>query len=353
MNTNEIIQILSTVKHPETGTDIATSGVLQDVRVDANKINVSLIFKSNDAFVASIKEAVAKEIRLRYPWTEITVSAIRKESAPVKKKEVPEIGLDKVKHIIAVASGKGGVGKSTVSTNLAVALARSGYKTGLIDADLYGPSIPKMFGTEGAQPVMVNRDGHELIEPVERFGVRMLSIGFFVSPDDPVIWRGPMAVGALKQLTKQGDWGDIDYLLVDLPPGTGDIHITMVQELRFSTAVIVTTPQEVALADAIKGVNMFLNPKINVPVAGIVENMAWFTPAELPGNKYYIFGKDGGKRMAKQLNIPLLGQIPLVQSIRESGDNGSPIATGESLAAGIFDSIAQKVIDFIKNTQER
>jgi ATP-binding protein involved in chromosome partitioning len=352
MNSDEIIEILSTIKHPETDTDIATSGILHEVRIDADKINVSLIFKSNDAFVASIKEAVAKEISLHYPSMEIKVSAIRKENPPVKKKEIPEIGLAKVKHIIAVASGKGGVGKSTVSTNLAVALARAGYKTGLVDADLYGPSIPKMFGIEGAQPAMVNCDGYELIEPVERFDVRILSIGFFVSADDPVIWRGPMAVGALRQLTKQGNWGEIDYLIVDLPPGTGDIHITLVQELQFSAAVIVTTPQEVALADAIKGVNMFLNPKINVPIAGLVENMAWFTPAELPDNKYYIFGKDGGRQMAEQLNIQLLGQIPLIQSIREGGDSGSPIAVGESSAANIFDSIAQKVIDFVekKNT---
>jgi ATP-binding protein involved in chromosome partitioning len=343
---NDISQILSSIKHPETGMDLVASGILKDVHVDENKINISLIFKSNDAFVASIKDAVTREIRLRYPSADVAISAIRKENAPVKKKnEVSNVGLDKVKNIIAIASGKGGVGKSTVAANLAVALARRGYKTGLVDADLYGPSIPKMFGAEGAQPVMIERDGHELIEPIERYGVRLLSIGFFVSSDEPVIWRGPMAVSALRQLTKQGDWNDTDYLLIDLPPGTGDVHITMAQELALSSAIIVTTPQEVALADVIKGVNMFCNPRINVPIAGIVENMAWFTPAELPDNKYYIFGKDGGKRMAEQLKVPFLGQIPIVQSICESGDGGCPIATLDTLTAAIFDSIAQKIVN--------
>ena len=347
MNTDKLVEILTTIKHPETGTDIVSAGILQEINLNADKLHISLLFKANDAFVSSIKEAIIKEIRTRYPDIETTVAAIRKESAPVKKKEIPDLGLEHVRHIIAVASGKGGVGKSTVSSNLAVALARAGFQTGLIDADLYGPSIPKMFGVEGTQPVMIKRDGHDLIKPVERFQIRMLSIGFFVAPDEPVIWRGPMAVGALRQLTKQADWGEIDFLIVDLPPGTGDVHITLVQELHFSAAIIVTTPQEVALADAIKGANMFLGEKINIPVAGIVENMSWFTPAELPDNKYYIFGRDGGKKMAEQLNIPLLGQIPLVQSIREGGDTGTPIARGESATARIFDSIAQKIVEFV------
>ena len=257
--------------------------------------------------------------------------------------------LPKVKNTLAIFSGKGGVGKSTVSANLAVALAQEGYKVGLLDADIFGPSQPKMFGCEDARPVLEDVDGHELIAPVERFGVRMLSIGFFVNKESPVLWRGSMASNALKQLLTETNWGELDYLLIDLPPGTSDIHLTLVQTLGLTGALIVTTPQQVALADAIKGVGMFLDEHVQVPIIGLVENMAWFTPAELPQNRYYIFGRDGGKELAEELDIPLLGQIPLIQSICERGDGGEPIATDrESLMGIYFRTLARNVAEQIE-----
>ena len=248
----------------------------------------------------------------------------------------PEVGkfLPQVKNVIAISSGKGGVGKSTVSANLAIALARLGYKVGLLDADIFGPSIPKMFSVEDARPYSENIGGRDLIQPIEKYGVKILSIGFFVDPDQAILWRGSMASNALKQLIADANWGELDYFLIDLPPGTSDIHLTIVQSLAITGAVVVTTPQEVSLAAAIKGVNMFVNEKVGVPILGVVENMAWFTPAELPGNKYYIFGKEGGKRMAEAFNIPLIGQIPLVQSICESGDAGIPIAMRQETPDG-------------------
>jgi ATP-binding protein involved in chromosome partitioning len=244
--------------------------------------------------------------------------------------------------VIAIHSGKGGVGKSTISANLAITLAKMGYKVGLLDADIHGPSIPKMFHTEGCRPVSTPVNGRNLIEPIEQYGVKMLSIGFFVDPQQAVVWRGGMASNAIKQLIQDANWGDLDYFLIDLPPGTSDIHLTLVQHLHLTGAIVVTTPQPVALVDARKGVDMFVNEKINVPVLGLVENMAWFTPAELPNNRYYIFGKDGGKQLAEELNIPLLGQVPLVQSIREGGDEGMPIALQDGHpAAQMFEDICQ------------
>ena len=248
-------------------------------------------------------------------------------------------------HILAISSGKGGVGKSTVACNLAVALAQMGYRVGLLDADIHGPSQPKMLHCEDYRPVATTVDGRDLIEPVEAYGVKMLSIGFFISENQAVVWRGGMASNAIKQLIEEANWGELDYFLIDLPPGTSDIHLTIVQQLRLTGAVIVTTPQPVALADARKGVDMFRNEKIAVPVLGIVENMAWFTPAELPSNRYYIFGKDGGKDLAAEMQVPLLGQIPLVQSIREGGDNGEPIALQQGHpAAGFYADIAKQLI---------
>ena len=244
--------------------------------------------------------------------------------------------------VIAIHSGKGGVGKSTISANLAITLAKQGYKVGLLDADIHGPSIPKMFHTEGCRPVSTPVNGRNLIEPIEQYGVKMLSIGFFVDPQQAVVWRGGMASNAIKQLIQDANWGELDYFLIDLPPGTSDIHLTLVQHLHLTGAIVVTTPQPVALVDARKGVDMFLNEKINVPVLGLIENMAWFTPAELPNNRYYIFGKDGGKQLAEELNIPLLGQVPLVQSIREGGDEGTPIALQDGHPASqMFESICQ------------
>ena len=247
--------------------------------------------------------------------------------------------------VIVITSGKGGVGKSTVSSNLAVALANLGYKVGLLDADIFGPSIPKMLSAEGSSPMLVKKDGRDLIIPIINYGVKMLSIGFFVKKDDAVVWRGAMATNALKQLIGDADWGELDYFLIDLPPGTSDIHLTLVQTLAITGAVIVSTPQAVALADAIKGISMFEGDKINIPILGLVENMAWFTPAELPENKYYIFGKDGCKNLAEEKGYELLGQIPLVQSIREGGDEGKPVALNtESITGMAFDALADNII---------
>jgi ATP-binding protein involved in chromosome partitioning len=248
--------------------------------------------------------------------------------------------------VIAIHSGKGGVGKSTISANLAITLAKMGYKVGLLDADIHGPSIPKMFHTEGCRPVSTPVNSRNLIEPIEQYGVKMLSIGFFVDPQQAVVWRGGMASNAIKQLIQDANWGDLDYFLIDLPPGTSDIHLTLVQHLHLTGAIVVTTPQPVALVDARKGVDMFVNEKINVPVLGLVENMAWFTPAELPNNRYYIFGKDGGKELAQEMNIPLLGQVPLVQSIREGGDEGMPIAMQDGHpAAQMFAAICNTLLE--------
>ncbi len=243
----------------------------------------------------------------------------------------------------------GGVGKSTVTSNLAVALAKAGYSVGLLDADIFGPSVPIMFKTEDARPVLEKIDGKDRILPVEKYGVKMLSIGYFVNPDDALVWRGAMATNALRQLINDGNWGELDYLLLDLPPGTSDIHLTLVQTIGITGAVVVTTPQNVALADAVKGISMFKSKNINVPVLGLIENMAWFTPAELPENKYYIFGKDGGKALANKLEIPLLGQIPIVQSIREGGDNGEPAALNDDSIIGLaFADVAQKVVERVE-----
>ena len=256
--------------------------------------------------------------------------------------------MPQVKNIIAVSSGKGGVGKSTVSANLAIALARLGYKVGLLDTDSFGPSMPKMFGVEDVRPYGVEKDGRQLIEPVEKYGVRLLSIGFFVNPDTATLWRGGMATSALKQLIADADWGELDYFILDTPPGTSDIHLTLMQTLSITGAVIVSTPQSVALADARKGIDMYRNDKVNIPILGLVENMAWFTPAELPQNKYYIFGKDGCKNLAKELNCPLLAQIPIVQSICENGDKGTPAASQVDTVTGqAFLSLAQSVVTVV------
>lgn len=344
MYPQQIIDALHTVRYPGTGLDLVTSGMLEDdIRISGLEVSFSLLFeKDNDPFCKSIVKAAETAIKT-YVESNATVNIHLKfkknNLAPTQVK--PAIHA---KHIIAIHSGKGGVGKSTVAANLAIALAKQGYQVGLLDADIHGPSMPKMFHTEDCRPVSIEVDGRDLIDPIEQYGVKMLSIGFFVDPQSAVVWRGGMASNAIKQLIQDANWGTLDYFLIDMPPGTSDIHLTMVQTLQLTGAIVVTTPQPVALIDARKGVDMFRNEKINVPVLGIIENMAWFTPAELPENRYYIFGHDGGKKLAEDLNVPLLGQIPLVQSIREAGDDGMPIAMQDGHpAAEMFTQIAHQL----------
>ena len=331
--TNEsIINALQHVVHPAAGKQIVELNMVSDLYINGLNVELTLTFaKAQDPMKNTIVKACEKALRSYvHPDIQPNIHTIAMQPLP----EPPKKQNLHAKNIIAVASGKGGVGKSTVAVNLAVALAKMGYKVGLLDADIYGPSIPKMLGVEDIQPKLKGVEGHEMIVPVERYGVRMLSIGFFVRPEDALIWRGPMASNAVKQLVHQGEWGDPDYLLIDLPPGTGDVHLTIVQELQVTGAIIVSTPQEVALADAIKGINMFRTEKVNVPILGLVENMAWFTPEELPENRYYIFGNGGCKALAEHENIPLMGQIPIVQNIREGGDNGQPVVVNENSITG-------------------
>lgn len=349
----DILKVLATVKHPESNQDIVSLGMVENIRFSENNLYFNLIFKkTNDPFISSIKKACVKTIKEAFKddlKIEGNIASIVRAEKP-KKESKPKASnpMDSIKNIIAIASGKGGVGKSTIATNLAIALAQTGASVGLIDADIYGPSIPKMFGAENERPGFYKKDNVDMLVPIEKYGVKLLSIGFFVEKGDPLIWRGPMATSTLKQLIFNGDWGSLDYLLIDLPPGTGDIHLTMVQEMPVTGAVIVSTPQDVALSDVIKGINMFKSDKINVPLLGLVENMAWFTPEELPENKYYIFGKDGVKNLAEELNIELLGQIPLVQSIREGGDDGAPSATQDSLTGMAFKTLASSIIKAIE-----
>jgi ATP-binding protein involved in chromosome partitioning len=341
-----IMDALKNVRYPGNGKSLVENEMVEDdIRIDGNKISFSLIFeKPNDPFVKSVIKAAEQAI-LTYAGEEAEIKGNIQAKFRQAAKPEPQKNLSGVKHVIAVASGKGGVGKSTVSSNLAVALARMGYKVGLLDADIFGPSVPKMFGLEDARPMSEQVGGRDLIRPEEKYGVKMLSIGFFVDPNTALIWRGAMASNAIKQLITDGNWGELDYMVIDMPPGTSDIHLTLIQAIEISGAVIVSTPQEVALADARKGIEMFTNDKVKIPILGLVENMAWFTPAELPENKYFIFGKDGVKNLAEQLGVPLLGQIPIVQSIRECGDNGSPIATDEdSLTAHYFLELAKNVV---------
>ena len=343
MYPQQIIDALQHVRYPGTGKNLIESGMLEDdIRISGLEVSFSLIFeKDNDPFRKSVVKAAETAIHTyvdENAVVHIHTKFIKQNMAP-KSDSMENL---RAAHVIAIHSGKGGVGKSTISANLAITLAKMGYKVGLLDADIHGPSIPKMFHTEGCRPVSTPVNGRNLIEPIEQYGVKMLSIGFFVDPQQAVVWRGGMASNAIKQLIQDANWGELDYFLIDLPPGTSDIHLTLVQHLHLTGAIVVTTPQPVALVDARKGVDMFVNEKINVPVLGLVENMAWFTPAELPNNRYYIFGKDGGKQLAEELNIPLLGQVPLVQSIREGGDEGTPIALQDGHpAAKMFEEICQ------------
>ena len=340
---DEIVEVLKSIVHPSSGSDIVSMNIVSDIKTENDKIFIELTFPSvNDPLKTSIKKAC--EITLKEKYSDQLGIDIQVKTAmkPVVSKVEREI-LPGVKNIIAVASGKGGVGKSTVATNLAIAFAQSGAKTGLIDADIFGPSIPKMLGLENERPSVVNKDGKNLIIPAERFGLKTLSIGFFVNPEDATVWRGPMASNALKQLITDADWGELDYLFIDLPPGTSDIHLTLVQTVPVTGVIIVSTPQPVALADAVKGISMFQNKTINVPILGLIENMSWFTPEELPDNRYYIFGKDGCRELADKMNIPLLGQIPIVQSVREGSDLGEPVVLKKQKVSEEFKHAAEKL----------
>lgn len=339
-----ITDALATVRYPGTGKNLVEAGMVEDdLRIDGMHVSFSLIFeKSTDPFMKSVLKAAEAAIHTyadRDAVVEIhtkTIQAARPEPGKM---------LPGVKNIIAVSSGKGGVGKSTVAANLAVALAAEGYKTGLLDADIFGPSVPKMFHLEAERIFAEVQDGRQLLIPAEKYGVRILSIGFFVNPDTATLWRGGMASNALKQLIADTNWGDLDYLVLDTPPGTSDIHLTLLQNLAITGAVIVSTPQQVALADARKGIDMYRNEKVNVPILGLVENMAWFTPAELPENKYYLFGREGVKQLAGEMQVPLLGQIPIVQSICESGDEGEPVAAAPTHPlAATFRELARNVV---------
>ncbi len=342
-----IMDALSLVIYPGTKKNLVESEmVADDIRINGMKVSFSLLFpRDTDPFLKSTLKAA--EAQIHYSISKDVEVEITPEFKSAPRPEVGKL-LPQVKNVIAVSSGKGGVGKSTVSANLAIALAKLGYKVGLLDTDIFGPSMPKMFGVEDARPCAVEKDGRNLIEPIEKYGVKLLSIGFFVDPNTATLWRGGMATSALKQLIADADWGDLDYFILDTPPGTSDIHLTLLQTLSITGAVIVTTPQKVALADARKGIDMYRNEKVNVPILGLVENMAYFTPAELPENKYYIFGKDGGKNLAKELEAPLLAQLPIVQSICENGDEGTPAATKvDTITGQSFLSLAQAVVTVV------
>lgn len=350
MNKETIIDALRKVRYPGNGQNIVEAGITgpDSVTVEGDKVDVSLTFpRPNDPFHKSIVKAVDANLRT-FVSPEIKVNVtVNFRDQPVSTPAVTP--LPGVKNIIGVSSGKGGVGKSTVATNLAVALAMDGYRVGLLDADIFGPSVPKMLGTESEQLYMHRVDGRDLIIPAFNHGVKMLSIGFLVDPANPVIWRGAMASNALKQLLTDADWGELDYFVIDMPPGTSDIHLTLVQTLGITGAIIVTTPQEVALADARKGIAMFRQEKVNVPVLGVVENMAWFTPERHPDERYYLFGRDGGEKLAAEFGVPVLAYIPVSERICERGDGGEPIALDVNSVVGhAFHHLAHEVVDAVE-----
>jgi ATP-binding protein involved in chromosome partitioning len=345
MTKEKVLEALSNVQEPDLGKDLVTLNMVQDIEIEGNYVSFTVILTTpacpmkdmiKNACVNAIKLLVNKEATVNVKFTANTTSK-RTDTGAV---------LPKVKNIIAVVSGKGGVGKSTVAANLALALSQGGAKVGLMDADIYGPSVPIMFGVRGERPMMIEAgDEKAWIAPIEKYGIKLMSIGLLVDEKNAVVWRGPMASSAIRQFVTDVFWDELDYLVVDMPPGTGDIHLTLLQTVPVTGAIIVTTPQDVALADARKGIAMFAQAQLNVPVIGLVENMSYFTPAELPDNKYYIFGKEGGKRLADEYDLPFLGQIPLVQSIREGGDEGVPVMVGEdSITKKAFQAFASFVV---------
>ncbi len=341
--TEQINNALSHVNDPDLKRDLVSLNMIENIKIDGNTVSFDLVLTTPACPMKNMMKNDCINAIKQYVDANAVVE-VNLTSKVTTIRNVDDEFLKNIKNIIAVASGKGGVGKSTVAVNLAVALANTGAKVGLIDADIYGPSIPIMFDATGEKPKAFTVDDKTKIVPIEKYGVKLLSIGFFVDPAKALVWRGPMASGALKQLFSDGDWGELDYLLIDLPPGTGDMHLTMIQTVPVTGAVIVSTPQQVAIADVVKAADMFLQEGINVPILGVVENMSYFTPAELPNNKYYLFGKDGCKKLAEQLNVPLLSQIPIVQSISESGDSGKPVACNpESIEGKAFLVLAENV----------
>lgn len=341
LSKERVLKALSTVIDPDLKRDLVSLNMIEGVVIDGNKISLKVVLTTpacplkeliKSDCVGALEKEFGSDIEMDIHMTS-NVSTIRSD---VKL-------LPGVKNIVAIASGKGGVGKSTCASNLAVALAKKGAKVGLVDADISGPSVPVMFNVEAEQPGVRQEDGKNIIIPIEQYGVKLMSIGFLTPSDSAVVWRGPMASSALRQFIADVEWGDLDYLLIDLPPGTSDIHLTMVQTVPVTGAVIITTPQKVALADATKGLSMFKQPQINVPILGVVENMAYFSPEELPNNKYYLFGKEGGRKLAEKFDVPFLGEVPIVQGIRESGDVGYPAVLKEGVTAQAFDHIAESL----------
>jgi ATP-binding protein involved in chromosome partitioning len=353
LDRKEILKTLETISIAGEGKNMVESGAVQNVITFGDEVVVDLVLSTP---AMHIKKRAEDDIRKLIQETyspEIKVKVNIKVISPEKSEEIKGKAIPGIKNIIAVASGKGGVGKSTITANLAVTLAKMGFKVGILDADIYGPSMPIMFDVENEKPISIMVDGKSKMKPVESFEIKILSIGFFTAPSQAVIWRGPMASKALNQMIFDAAWGELDFMLIDLPPGTGDIHLSIMQSLPITGAVVVSTPQAVALADAKKGVSMFLSDSINVPVLGIIENMAYFTPEELPNNKYYIFGKEGAKNLADDLQVPFLGEVPLVQSIREAGDYGRPAALQTaSVLEGIFETITRNVVQETVNRNE-
>jgi ATP-binding protein involved in chromosome partitioning len=344
MTKEQILDALRNVQEPDLGKDLVTLNMVQDIEINGNDVSFTIVLTTpacpmkdmmGSASTNAIKLLVNKEANVKVNFTSNTTTK-RTDAGTV---------LPKVKNIIAVVSGKGGVGKSTVAANLALALSQGGAKVGLMDADIYGPSVPIMFGVRGERPMMMDIENKGMIIPLEKFGIKLMSIGLLVDEKNAVVWRGPMASSAIRQFVTDVYWDELDYLVVDMPPGTGDIHLTLMQTVPVTGAVIVTTPQDVALADAKKGIAMFGQAQMNVPIIGLVENMSYFVPAELPGNKYYIFGKEGGKRLADEYDLPFLGQIPLVQSIREGGDQGVPVmVSDDTISKKAFEGFASYVV---------
>ncbi len=348
MTRESVLELLGTILEPDLKKDIVSLNFVEDLKIEDQSIEL-VVYVSNPALHARKRMQEAVEFNLKRVFGKEILIKCTVKGAPTETRNEHRKILPEVKNVIAIASGKGGVGKSTVTANLAGGLAKAGFRVGIVDADIYGPSMPTMFDVVGERPTMIDVEGTPMISPVLSYGIKILSIGFFSSQDDAIVWRGPMAAKAMTQLFTDAYWGELDYLLIDLPPGTGDIHLSLVQNVPLDGVVIVSTPQEVALADARKGVNMFKLDTINVPIVGLVENMAWFTPAELPGNKYYIFGRDGVKNLASGMNETFLGHIPLVQSVRESGDVGRPAVFQENTPTALaFEELVRTFVEAVK-----